>query len=136
MSDSMMWVCPKCGNIKGGFEGDQCSRCGTEVIVTEVSLHKYLYEFDSLQSFRWREDTLKKYVKSSPEFDEEAMNKRLTAEFKERQAEQNKPKCPTCGSTNIKKISGLERGASVMTLGLLSRKINKTFKCGNCGYTW
>lgn len=48
----------------------------------------------------------------------------------------NKPKCPTCGSTNIKKIGGVERGASIGAFGIFSKKINKTFKCGNCGYTW
>lgn len=48
----------------------------------------------------------------------------------------NKPKCPTCGSTNIKKIGGIERGASIAVFGIFSKKINKTFKCCNCGYTW
>lgn len=48
----------------------------------------------------------------------------------------NKPHCPTCGSTNIKKIGGIERGASIAAFGIFSKKINKTFKCGNCGYTW
>lgn len=48
----------------------------------------------------------------------------------------NKPKCPTCGSTNIKKIGGVERGASIWAFGIFSKKINKTFKCCNCGYTW
>lgn len=48
----------------------------------------------------------------------------------------NKPKCPTCGSTNIKKMGGIERGASIAAFGLFSKKINKTFKCCNCGYTW
>lgn len=48
----------------------------------------------------------------------------------------NKPKCPTCGSTNIKKMGGVERGASIWAFGIFSKKINKTFKCGNCGYTW
>lgn len=46
------------------------------------------------------------------------------------------PKCPTCQSTDIRKIGGLERGASIIGLGLFSKKINKTFKCNNCGYTW
>lgn len=50
--------------------------------------------------------------------------------------EQNIPKCPTCQSTNIRKIGAVERGASIGLFGLFSRKINKTFKCGNCGYTW
>lgn len=48
----------------------------------------------------------------------------------------NKPKCPTCGSTNIKKIGSIERGASIAAFGIFSKKINKTFKCNNCGYTW
>lgn len=48
----------------------------------------------------------------------------------------NKPKCPTCQSTNIKKISPGERVTSVAMLGLFSKKINKSFKYKNCGYTW
>lgn len=48
----------------------------------------------------------------------------------------SKPKCPHCQSTNISKISGTERAASVIGLGILSNKINKSFKCKSCGYTW
>lgn len=48
----------------------------------------------------------------------------------------NEPKCPTCGSINIKKMGGIERGASIAAFGIFSKKINKTFKCCNCGYTW
>ena len=48
----------------------------------------------------------------------------------------NVPKCPTCGSTNIRKIGAGERTASILGLGLFSRKINKTWKCNNCGHTW
>lgn len=52
--------------------------------------------------------------------------------------EKNKtiPKCPTCSSTNIQKIGAGERLMSVAMLGLYSNKINKSFKCKNCGYTW
>ena len=46
------------------------------------------------------------------------------------------PKCPTCQSTNIRKMGGVERGVSSYAFGLFSKKINKTFKCQNCGYTW
>lgn len=48
----------------------------------------------------------------------------------------NIPKCPTCGSVNIKKISTTERVGSVAMFGLFSKKINKSFKCNDCGYTW
>lgn len=56
--------------------------------------------------------------------------------FKISQTQINTPKCPTCGSTNIEKIGGLERGVSVAMWGLFSKKINKSFKCKSCGYTW
>lgn len=48
----------------------------------------------------------------------------------------NIPKCPTCGSTNIKSLSSLNRGASIAVFGIFSKKINKSFECKNCGYTW
>lgn len=48
----------------------------------------------------------------------------------------NTPKCPHCQSTNIKSISGLNRGMSIAMLGIFSKKINKSFECKKCGYTW
>lgn len=46
------------------------------------------------------------------------------------------PRCPHCKSTNIKSISALNRGASIAALGVFSKKINKSFECLNCKYTW
>lgn len=46
------------------------------------------------------------------------------------------PRCPHCKSTNIKSISALNRGASIAMLGVFSKKINKSFECLNCKYTW
>lgn len=48
----------------------------------------------------------------------------------------NTPRCPHCKSTNIKPISALNRGASIAMLGVFSKKINKSFECLNCKYTW
>lgn len=48
-----------------------------------------------------------------------------------KKAEENTPKCPTCGSTNI---TAGQRGYSFWT-GFLGS--NKTVnRCSNCGYTW
>lgn len=46
------------------------------------------------------------------------------------------PKCPTCGSVNIKPITASERVTSIVGLGIFSKKINKTYKCLNCKCTW
>lgn len=48
----------------------------------------------------------------------------------------NQVKCPFCQSTNVKKIGAGERAVSVIGLGLLSKKINKSFKCKSCGGTF
>lgn len=45
------------------------------------------------------------------------------------------PRCPHCKSTNIAKIGTGERIGSIAVMGIFSKKINKSFKCKNCGYT-
>lgn len=44
--------------------------------------------------------------------------------------------CPTCGSTNTKKISGLSKAASVGLFGIFSQKVKHQFHCNSCGYEW
>ena len=56
--------------------------------------------------------------------------------IREQERESNRPHCPTCGSTNIKRITGTERAVSVLGLGMFSKKINKSYKCLNCKTTW
>lgn len=50
--------------------------------------------------------------------------------------EDNRPKCPTCGSTNIQKISGTKRWFSTGLFGLASSDIGKSMVCKKCGYKW
>lgn len=50
--------------------------------------------------------------------------------------QQKIPKCPTCGSTNIRKISGTKKTVSIIGFGILSNNIGKTFECLNCKYKW
>lgn len=49
----------------------------------------------------------------------------------------NKPHCPTCGSTNVEKISGANKVGKALLFGVLAAgSISKTFHCKNCGYKW
>ena len=52
------------------------------------------------------------------------------------QSTANIPKCPTCGSTNIKKISGTKRWLGTGLFGLASSDLGKTMQCNNCGAKW
>ena len=54
----------------------------------------------------------------------------------EKAEENNVPHCLTCGSTNIKKISGLSKVGSVAMWGILSRKVHKQWHCNNCSSEW
>lgn len=90
-----------------------------------------------------------KYVFNSPEFSklkynerikaDIAMNKKLDAQFQKAYDEvygRKKVTCPTCGSTNTKKISGLSKAASVGLFGIFSQKVKHQFHCNSCGYEW
>ena len=48
----------------------------------------------------------------------------------------NIPKCPTCQSTNIKKISSTKRAVHGIAFGLLSKTAKSQFECLNCKYKW
>lgn len=52
------------------------------------------------------------------------------------QREQNIPKCPTCGSTNICKISTGKKALGFVTVGIFSSNFGKTMECKQCGYKW
>ena len=48
----------------------------------------------------------------------------------------NQLKCPICGSTNVNRISTLDRTVSVATVGLASSKIGKQYECKKCKHKW
>lgn len=143
--EDMMAYCPKCGDI--GSENDICDFCGTKEIVTPYSWDKWLY--DGGYDFDPSKKILEEYVKPNPLFDEELYNKRVGIEKSQQEATLNQmrmekqlaqkanvPKCPTCGSTNIRRISTLDRAVSVGILGIFSGKIGKNYECLNCKAKW
>ena len=46
------------------------------------------------------------------------------------------PTCPTCGSTNVSKISTTSKAIGFATVGVFSSNFGKTYKCDNCSYKW
>lgn len=139
--------CKKCGRLVQNSKICDCCKSTTYPVP-----QKYLDEDLSFMTKDSETEQLliEELVKPSPEFDQYLFDHRdeilaqKSAEFNAKMAigkaileEQSRvPKCPTCGSTNIRKMGEVERGASIWAFGLFSRKINKTFKCNSCGYTW
>ena len=48
----------------------------------------------------------------------------------------NKPKCPTCNSSNLKRVSATSKVVNTAVFGLFGTKRFKQFHCNNCGYEW
>lgn len=57
-------------------------------------------------------------------------------EYYKPQPNPNQPKCPTCQSTNIKKISDMSKLTHGLAFGLLSKTARSQFECKSCGYKW
>lgn len=55
---------------------------------------------------------------------------------KQQSQKQYVPKCPTCGSPDIQKISGTKRWVTTGLFGVASGDLGKTMVCKNCGYKW
>lgn len=147
----MLCYCKKCGRIvqeEYNNSEQKCDYCNNnlEYIPQQFLIGKRGIAIND----ELKDQFINDYIKSSPEFnqylfehrEEDMFNKRMSDRAKLAHGasileEQSRvPKCPTCGSTNIRKMGGVERGASIATFGIFSKKINKTFKCSNCGYTW
>lgn len=143
-----VYICTNCGCIDASNSIDiHCRECNSIFKPSKITREEYRenlsYFFDEKNernfvsetvgdTINWdlynsKKDELYRISKESTEYQE-----------KKQKREQEKliPKCPHCQSTNIAKISGTERAMSVIGLGILSKKINKSFKCKNCGYTW
>lgn len=48
----------------------------------------------------------------------------------------NVPHCPTCSSTDLKKISTTSKVMNTAMWGIFGTKRHKTYHCNSCGYEW
>ena len=146
----MLCYCKKCGRIVQRLSkhlDKPCDYCNSNLFLVP---DEFLDDSKILINDELKDQFINDYIKSSPEFDQYLFEHRKEDMFNKRMSDRAKlahgasileeksriPKCPTCGSTNIRKMGGIERGTSIATFGIFSKKINKTFKCSNCGYTW
>lgn len=141
-------------------ENVTCSVCGYQLKTIDPKYdlydeYEYNGTFSHFQEMSQRVELFfEEVIKPNPEFDPDLYARKDEIIKRKQEQEMNefrrqtcgaswvddkighKPKCPTCGSTNIKPITTGERIGSVMMLGMFSKKINKSFKCLECKYTW
>ena len=134
--------CPKCKEYYGGGvfnipESNKCFYC-KQPLTTELNIESD--EFDILYKISSDDTFLQAMIKlkeSDPiEYQLKLSQFKSQVNQQVQQQESNKPKCPTCSSTNIKKISGLSKAGSVAMWGIFSRKVHKQWHCDSCGSEW
>lgn len=143
---STLKYCPVCGFVACYGQFDSCIDCGSNLIDSQKSLNQYYLELDTNDPREVQEYVRNKYIYNNDLFDVNKENKRLKSSLElqkhieentrkqENQTEINLPCCPTCGSTNVEKISGVNKVGSVVLFGIFSLgHVSKTFKCKNCG---
>lgn len=133
--------CPYCGKIQGSIN-NICVYCFSAMGMAKSQYECEYYESKSLEKYgdyTHTYDFLKPEIESNPFFNQKApvySTPHNNTEANSSRLARNVPKCPTCGSTNIEKISGVKRAASEIMFGIFSPTIGKTFCCKNCGYRW
>lgn len=108
----------------------KCKMCGAELkLLNQFSVNPN----NGLKAINKLEDNKKERAIQDAE---RAKRKQEEQRMQEYLRESNTPHCPTCGSTNIQKISGMKRWFSVGLFGLASSDVGKTMVCKKCGYKW
>lgn len=152
-------ICPNCNekNFYIGRQKNPCVRCGTIIESDKcetITITKEPFIECPMCGTKYAQPVTKctakdKKWKSICGFDYNIIDNieeiAKTNEEKERKQQEmleyelehpNIPKCPTCGSTNIEKLSFTKKVISIGGLGILSNKIGKTYQCKNCKSTW
>jgi hypothetical protein len=135
----LAFICPKCATIVNGEHNKEniCRYCNIPRIETDVDIMDVIKNNDVEEKLKQR------YCYNNPLYDPELAEK-IDKEVNENvrnihptvTQSSNVPKCPTCGSTNIKRISTASRAVSIGLFGLLSGKIGKNYECRNCKAKW
>lgn len=108
------YICPKCRtHYEPTTEKTHCEKCNDVKLMT-------------CEEYRLYKVSIVKAQKAEKAFREQ----------RELIKQQNTPKCPTCGSTNIVRISTFDRATSILALGIFSGKIGKNYECKNCKARW
>lgn len=113
--------CPECSK-KIESKNTVCPYCGFDI-------PEYVSAFERIYNQKVKEDVFNPNKKVDPQKVERIVY--------QQSVEIIGPKCPTCGSKDLRKISGLSKVGSVALWGVLAAgKVSKNWHCNNCGSEW
>ena len=132
MAIMYMSICPRCANFK---VPRTCQFCNIQQIPVDVTLEESME-----MSERQEEEVINQYIETlikdtyDPKAREyrEANQKSVFSGY----VRDSGPKCPTCGSTKVEKISATKKVLGGAVFGLMSSDVRNTMHCRNCGAKW
>lgn len=128
------------GFVADELRPDECLICGKPLTIMDITIDewKFLTAHSKDINFIIEMDKIKhnSIVDFTIKVEQLINNAKLEYAIKSQSQQSNVPKCPTCGSTNIKKISGTRRWLGVGLFGIASSDVGKTRECNDCGYKW
>lgn len=136
-----MKTCPKC-NGKYFDDDEYCSECNIQLIDNNeyneilAELQMMTPEERNKHQYEKRYRIAYKYNYCYGDSGEILSVSTHSSSTVNNNNEINIPKCPTCGSTNVKHISTLNRAVSIGVFGLFSSKIGKNYECLHCKAKW
>lgn len=143
--------CDKCGKVWHGHLDNPNEICGICKNVLKIIPDNYYVDYKGTKFFSkdMEQQLVNDLVLTSPNFDQyffdhkEEIKAEKDRDYYTKMAhgkaileEKNRvPKCPICGSTNIKKISFTSRAVKTALFGAVGAidDAGKTWKCNNCG---
>lgn len=136
------YYCPICGATQFRMNV-VCIRCHNQVEMLRANFRYQYYQEKSMEKYgdltHWYEFLLPE-IEENPLYNPDAISNKPNSNITNNPTfsigEGNIPKCPTCGSTNIKKISLTSKAIGAAMFGLFSKNATSQFKCDNCGYKW
>lgn len=145
MLDDSNYHCPVCNTIftklgfidgykMGNLNGDQRAQWAEKKFGHPISeeMHNLRREYQKNSRLnRQKQEEEQRRL----EEEREAYERRVMQSTRLLSGGINVPKCPVCGSTNLKKISLTTRAVKTAAFGTIGAidDAGKTYKCGNCG---
>lgn len=117
-----------------------CPYCNNKLVDTLITENEFNLIEDVSDSDRQFLEAMIELKKNDP-IEYQLKMSQFKANLKQQESskkveEDDRPKCPTCGSTNIEKISLGKKAVGGALFGIFSSNVRKSMHCKSCGYKW
>ena len=132
-----MKICENCGTISEFSDGECKACCNSKITDLKISTQEW-FNLTPTQKETVIKNTLSLSDETYELIQEAWRNNKKNVQPMSRPIQtnfqQNTPKCPICQSTNLSKITTVQKAGKIALFGIFGMSDNgKTWRCNNCG---